>query len=300
MCGLIIIAAACGGLALGQVIPDGAYKLALPGHKGQLKWTAKGFTIIENSAKGNLAEIGVRSQDGSGLTFLGFLFLVPEKNVPVTSGECRDAALIEEKKSKPTMRILSTSEITRPGNLPVSLVAYTSASGYTTVRGFVADGDICGDLEFYSRKPISAADADLKDIFSTFELKADYIPEFADVVMYAEVLYRTNMYKAAAPTFEKALVMMPKDGAPFPSATIAKRVLTDQAGMAYGIAGELAKARVIFEKGIVEDPDYPLYYYNLACTDAGREKVGRRADSFEAGLRAQGQHDGPRDYARSH
>ena len=32
--------------------------------------------------------------------------------------------------------------------------------------------------------------------------------------MYTEVLYRTHMYKAAAPTFEKALVMIPKDGAP--------------------------------------------------------------------------------------
>jgi len=269
----IIIAAACGPFALAQVTPDGTFKMALPEHKGQLKWSAKGFKIIENSAKSNKAEIGLRGQDGSGrLTFLAFLFLAPE-SVPLTSGKCRDTALSEDKKSTPSIRIMKTSEIRRPDNLPVSMVTYTTGKGYTTVRGFVATGDICGDLEFYSKEPISADDADLTGMFSTYELNVDYIPEFADVVMYAEVLYRTHEYKAAAPIFEKALAMVPKDGAPFPSATIAKRIVTDQAGMSYGIAGELAKARAIFEKGITEDPDYPLYYYNLACTDAGEKKL---------------------------
>lgn len=62
--------------------------------------------------------------------------------------------------------------------------------------------------------------------------------------------------------------MVPPDGAPFKSATYARRVMRDQAGMSYGISGDLAKARSIFEKGTAEDPDYPLYYDNLACADA--------------------------------
>jgi tetratricopeptide (TPR) repeat protein len=47
-----------------------------------------------------------------------------------------------------------------------------------------------------------------------------------------------------------------------------KRVITDQAGMSYGMSGNIPKARAIFEKAIAADPDYPLYYYNLACADA--------------------------------
>jgi len=43
-------------------------------------------------------------------------------------------------------------------------------------------------------------------------------------------------------------------------------VLVDNLGMAYGITGDLDKAKETFEYGISKDPDYPLFYYNLACT----------------------------------
>ena len=49
--------------------------------------------------------------------------------------------------------------------------------------------------------------------------------------------------------------------------------MRDQAGMSYGISGDLAKSRSMFEKGIVDDPSYPLNYYNLACADAGEKKL---------------------------
>ena len=49
--------------------------------------------------------------------------------------------------------------------------------------------------------------------------------------------------------------------------------MRDQAGMSYGISGDLAKSRSIFEKGIADDPDYPLNYYNLACAEAGEKNL---------------------------
>ncbi len=38
--------------------------------------------------------------------------------------------------------------------------------------------------------------------------------------------------------------------------------------MAYRMAGNIPKARALFEAAIAKDPEYPLYYYNLACADA--------------------------------
>lgn len=276
-CALFLVLAACAGALLAQTPQNGDYQLALPDHKGQLKWSIDGFKIIENSAKPNGREIGLRGRNASGrVTFLGFLFLAPE-TAPMTSAKCRDAALTQDKKANASLKILKTSEVLPPGGLPVDLVTYTTANrdgslGYR-VRGFVATGDICGDLEFYSTKPISDDDADLKKAFLSYQMDPNYAPQFGDVLLYAQVLFRAQEYRAAAPMFEKALTMVPPDGAPFKSATLARRVTRDQAGMSFGISGDFTKARSIFEKGAAEDPDYPMYYYNLACADAGEKKL---------------------------
>jgi hypothetical protein len=43
------------------------------------------------------------------LTFLGFLFLVPEQ-APMNSAKCREGALEPEKKSNPSLKVLGLSE----------------------------------------------------------------------------------------------------------------------------------------------------------------------------------------------
>jgi tetratricopeptide (TPR) repeat protein len=248
---------------------DTAYKLALVNHPGQLSWSADGYKIVQSSAKPNGNEIGLRGKNESGITFLGFLFLFPEQ-APLTSAKCREGVLDPEKKSNPSLKIQRTSEVTGPGNLPISLVSYTAQgrSGKTvyTVRGFVATADICGDLEFYSDSPITSEDGQLKRAFATYTLDEKYSPTFRDALLYAQILYQAKMYQGAAPIFETALSRLKRSNET--DQTTMRRVITDQAGMAYGMSGNVQKARSIFEGAIVEDPDYPLYYYNLACADA--------------------------------
>lgn len=272
---------ACGLAAVGQTAIDSSFKLALPTHPGQLQWSAEGFKIIQSSVKPNGHEIGIRGQNESGrLAFLGFLFLVPEQ-APLTGEKCRDGALEPEKKSNKTLKVLATSELTQPDRLPVSLVSYTAEGrgGKTAymVRGFVATGDICGDLEVYSDSPIASGDADVKNIFASYQLDEHYSPKFNDVFLYAQMLYKAQNYKAAAPIFELALAKI-KDDPDLATRMMrdtrtATRVATDQAGMSYGMSGDIPKARKLFEKAIVEDPEYPLYYYNLACADAEEKNL---------------------------
>jgi tetratricopeptide (TPR) repeat protein len=88
--------------------------------------------------------------------------------------------------------------------------------------------------------------------------------------VYAQILYQHHMYGPAAPVYEKALANLNEDPG---STKTMKRVITDQAGMSYGMSGNIAKARAIFEKAVATDPDYPLYYYNLACADAEEKKL---------------------------
>jgi hypothetical protein len=269
-----LVAITCFSTASYAAGNDDAFKLALVDHPGQLSWSAEGFKIIESSAKPGGTELGIRGLDQSGQqTFLGFLFLFPEK-APLTSAKCLDGVVGPEKKSNSSLKIAGTEEISQPGNLPVSLVSYTSKGegGKTlyTVRGFVANGDICGDLELYSYMPLSLQDSKLKNIFSSFRLDQKYAPQLHDVFLYAEILYRHHMYGPAAPVFEKALAKLNEDSG---STKTMKRVITDQAGMSYGMSGNIAKAREIFEKAVAADPDYPLYYYNLACADAEEKNL---------------------------
>jgi tetratricopeptide (TPR) repeat protein len=253
-------------------VDDANFSLALPSHSGRLQWQAKGFTIVESSAKPGGNEIGIRGKDGSGqLNFLGFLFLVPE-HAPLTSRKCRDGALESEKKGNPTFKVQATSEITSY-DPPVTVTTYTvqgrGGKAAYIVRAFVAAGDICGDLEFYSDAPISAEDPGLKTILQTYHFDPNYSPKFEDVLEYAQILYAHSQFGAAAPIFEQALTKLPNDD----SQEKMRRVTTDQAGMAYGISGNIRKAREIFQQAIDRDPDYPLYYYNLACADAQEQKL---------------------------
>ena len=262
---------------------DSDFKLALPDHQGQLSWSTEGFRVIESSAKPNGREIGIRGKDESGrLTFLGFLFLVPEQ-APLSSAKCRDSALAPEKKGNPTLKISGIADSVQPASPRASLVTYSSQdrSGKTVymVRGFVASGDICGDLEFYSYAPISADEADLKKIFASYRLDERYVPQFKDELVYAQILYKARMYKAAAPIFEIALAKLNEN--PGTDAKTMRRVVTDQAGMAYGMAGDTLKARTIFEKAVSQDPDYPLNYYNLACADAEDKNLSGAKDYLQ-------------------
>ncbi len=253
------------------------FKLVLPDHPGQLRFTASGFKVVETSAKPEGSEIGIRGKDASGrLTFLAFLFLFPEQ-APLTSAKCREGVLASERKDDPTFRLIGTTEIARPGGVPLSLVTFTTraedgTTGYR-VRGFVATGDVCGDLDFYSASPIGSRDADLQRIFASYLLDTNYVPTPGDIFLYAETLFRKQMFKEAAPYYESALAKLRDNFAPFPSAMVARRVMTDQSGISYGLSGDIPKARAIFQKALAGDPNYPMYYYNLACADAQEQKL---------------------------
>jgi hypothetical protein len=266
---LILISLCFAMLASAQ--SDGNFEEVLPGTQGRLSWQAPGFKVVEVSAKPNGVEIGLRGQDASGkLGFLGFLFLFPEQ-APLSSAKCRDQVLGPAQKSDASLKILSNSELTRSSGIPVALATYRSGktkSSYA-VRGFVATGEVCGDLEIYSTSPVNPDDPAVKAVFESFRFDPNYVPEFRHALFYAQILYEKHQYRAAAPIFEQALAKVSNDK----SQLTMRRVTTDQAGMAYGISGNLAKARELFEKAIQSDPDYPLYYYNLACADAEENKL---------------------------
>jgi len=283
---LLIFMAVVSLSGFAQSTPDGDIRLALPTHRGELQWSAKGFKIVETSAKPNRNEIGVRAKNDSGrLALLGFLFLVPEQ-APLTSAKCRDGALGPERQSIAGLKTFNIEDAAQTRTPPVSAVSYTmkdrSGKSWHYVRAFVAIDDMCGDLQVYSDQPISADDTALQTMLSSYRLDQDHVPTFHDVFVYGQILYDAHIYKSAAPLFELALQKLRQTPGSNANTTM-RRVVTDQAGMAYGMSGDIPKARAIFEGAIAEDPDYPMYYYNLACADAEeRNLAGARKHLQEA------------------
>lgn len=45
-----------------------------------------------------------------------------------------------------------------------------------------------------------------------------------------------------------------------------KRHINDQLGVIYGMSGKFDRSIALYRKAIAHDPDYPPYYYNLACS----------------------------------
>jgi hypothetical protein len=239
----------------------------LPNHPGYLHMDAPNFVITELSAKPNGHEFGIRAKDStiSDAEVLGFLFM-PEPSQP-TAAACRNWMLSLEKAGGVKDRKgMKTSEDKSDSGVPIALVEYEQskapASARYVLRFFVAQGDLCADVEVSASNLISIQTT--SSLWKTLEFDPSRPPDFLALFRYAQVLYNHHQYAQAAPIFMGALDHV----ATVDDSTKWRRVTTDQASMAYGISGDLAKSRAINEAAIAKDPEYPFYYYNLACADA--------------------------------
>jgi tetratricopeptide (TPR) repeat protein len=258
------------------------FKLALSDHNGLLTWHADGFKIVQASVKPQGKEIGFRGAGPDGIEFLNFLFIDSDSS-QLTGSICMEHILDFEKQRDSTIKNSKTWNTTNRNKQSLAMVSYVSGNRAPSyhLRGFIAFGDLCGDFDFYSPKAIDAESPSLKSIFATYSLDPDYVPQFKDAFQYAQIFYSNDMFKDAAPVFEVALQKLDKDETPDLDKKMWRRVATDNAGMAYGISGNLTKARAIFEGAIKTDPDYPIYYYNLACTDAEEGKLADARKNLE-------------------
>ena len=115
---------------------------------------------------------------------------------------------------------------------------------------------------------VKYTDADKKlfdDVLASVEFVDGYVQTEFDNFIYASSFYMENNYEKAAIYYEKAAAKgraettLPED---------LWRVAVDNLGMSYGISGDLQNSERVYLAGIEQDPDYPMFYYNIACTYA--------------------------------
>jgi tetratricopeptide (TPR) repeat protein len=76
------------------------------------------------------------------------------------------------------------------------------------------------------------------------------------------VAYLAGNFKKAIPPYQKALDLEKQDR------KLAKNfwyVLVDNLAIAYGVTGDIKRSMDVLDYGISKEPEYPMFYYNMAC-----------------------------------
>lgn len=81
----------------------------------------------------------------------------------------------------------------------------------------------------------------------------------------ADLLYAMHRYAASGDEYARVAQL---DESQNKLGDDGRRQVLNQEGVAYALGGSLQKAKAIYEAAIAKDPDYAMYYYNLACTYA--------------------------------
>jgi tetratricopeptide (TPR) repeat protein len=114
------------------------------------------------------------------------------------------------------------------------------------------------------------------------KLLENFQPDSRDRFRYGSFFYLQKNWPRAIEQYEKALDLERTKKA-LPQAEW--RVLVDNLGMAYGISGDLQRAKRMFEFGITQDPEYPMFHYNLACSDAELNDLDNALQDLRAAFR---------------
>jgi len=90
-------------------------------------------------------------------------------------------------------------------------------------------------------------------------------PETRNLLEQGSKFFLDHNFKRAIPPYQKALDREKENRT---LSDTLWRVMVDNLGMAYGISGDLRKAKETFAYGLSKDAKYPMFNYNMACTFA--------------------------------
>jgi tetratricopeptide (TPR) repeat protein len=154
---------------------------------------------------------------------------------------------------------------------PMAVVEYSLPKVGTTtinqkfVNAYLAMDDYWVGVELAQSLSNPYRGEALKAILDHITINPAYVPTVLEDFGYGSYYFLKKDYLNAAKHYERLLRREDSGSALNRNSW---RVLIDQLGMSYGLSGELAKAKDLFEWAIMQDAEYPMFYYNLACTFA--------------------------------
>ena len=196
-----------------------------------------------------------------------------------TSESCRNAVM------RPILANLANSAVvrniakeTRPQAKGPALAVqsyFIERVGDTPLRqqnlfGFYGDRSVCAEIHISKPVYISADAPQFETTLKAIRFESGYEPTSHDYSTIGTIYFAAaQSYAPAAVYYQRALDTLGSS----PSDLNTRRFLVDQLSMSYGLSGDMTRSRKVDEEAIVSDPDYPTYYYDLACVDAEEGKA---------------------------
>jgi tetratricopeptide (TPR) repeat protein len=196
---------------------------------------------------------------------------------PVQPGECK-RALSEKEKRNSSLASGSLKGVSYRENGEMQILEFTLAeldgvpTNQRNIFGcLIKDGvfiDIHISKVFFKAADQPSFEALLQSFhFVPREASIAPVPTGNSLRLFQEGsrYFIAHQYREAIAPYQKALEIEKN------TPTLDKnlwRVLIDNLSIAYGITHDLTSAREALTYGVSKDPDYPLFYYNLACVAA--------------------------------
>lgn len=100
------------------------------------------------------------------------------------------------------------------------------------------------------------------ELFESIKIISDYHPTTFEYFAYGSYFYNLDNLSRAIEFYEIILSLEVEEH------TLSDQlwlITIDNLGMSYGISGDLDNSRRIFEFGLSQRPEYPMFHYNMAC-----------------------------------
>ena len=279
---VLLIAGILSISSLGQNNPEKTVKIAIPGVKGILEIDAGPTNQARVRPDGK--EIQLRAFDRPDhLEITTFLQHVP---FPATAEKCRAEWWPGTKNAVALQRDDLQESGVKDGIARVEYIIPEFQGikvRQKNVHAYLRGGELCAEVHL-SKAGFNPRDQQLfEDVLNSVRLIPDQVSAPAEAASgtrdrdsqyyfaQGSKSYLQQDYSTAANSYQKALDLEKQRRALSKDNFL---VLIDNLGMSYGMSRKLAEAKATFEYGLTQDPEYPMFYYNMACVAGEKGKMG--------------------------
>lgn len=247
------------------VAPNGNGRVVLPPSQ---EWQPQNIILLDDGTR----PVVTFKNRVSGIDLSVILF-ANHTGAP-TSESCRDAVMrpiLANLANSATVKNVAKEMRPQAKGPALAMQSYfIEKVGDTPLRqqnlfGFYGDQSVCAEIHISKPVYISADAPQFERTLKLIRFDPGYEPTSRDYSMIGAIFFASaQSYAAAAVYYQHALNTLGSS----PSDLNTRRFLVDQLSMSYGLSGDMTRSRKVNEDAAARDPDYPIYYYDLACVDA--------------------------------